>query len=57
MNIVKYQAVIGLIVDASSQGVDHLVVHLDSQLVVSHLNRVYTICDPTLLCLPDKYAS
>ena len=34
-NIVEYHAVIGLLTEASSHGVDHMMVYLDSQLGVS----------------------
>ena len=50
-NIVEYQAVIGLLADSFSQRVKQLIVYLDSQLAVSHLNRIYTISDPTLILL------
>ena len=48
-NIVEYEAVIGLLTEASSQDVCDLVVLMDSQLVVCHLNHVYTIRNPVLL--------
>ena len=50
-NIVEYQAVIGLLTEAASQDVRNLVVFMDSQLVVCHLNHVYTIRNPVLLHL------
>ena len=50
-NIVEYRAVIGLLTKAASQDVRNLVVLMDSQLVVFHLNHVYTIRNPMLLCL------
>ena len=50
-NIAKYQAVIRLLTEAASQDVRNLVVLMDSQLVVCHLNHVYTIRNPVLLCL------
>ena len=50
-NIIEYQAVIGLLTEATSQDVRNLVVFMDSQLVVCHLNHVYTIRNPVLLCL------
>ena len=50
-NIVEYEAVISLLTKASSQDVRDLVVLMDSQLVVCHLNHVYTIRNPTLLHL------
>jgi ribonuclease HI len=48
-NIAEYSVVIELLVDAISLGICHLVVRLDSQLVVLQLSNVYTIRSPTLL--------
>ena len=39
-NIAEYQAVIGLLIEAASQDIHDLVLFLDSQLVVCHLNHV-----------------
>ena len=50
-NISKYEAIIGLLTEATSQDIRDLVVFMDSQLVVCHLNQVYTIRNPILLCL------
>ena len=50
-NIVEYQTVIGLLNEATSRDIHDLVVFMDSQLVVCHLNHVYTIMNRTLLCL------
>ena len=50
-NIVEYEVVIGLLTEAASQDVRDLVVLMDSQLMVFHLNHVYTIRSPVLLCL------
>ena len=50
-NIINYQAVIGILTEASSQDVQDLVVLMDSQLVVCHLNHVYTIRNHVLLHL------
>ena len=50
-NIVEYEAVIGILIEAASQDVHDLVVLMDSQLVVFHLNHVYTIRNLVLLCL------
>ena len=50
-NIVKYQVVIGLLTEAASWDIHDLVVFKDSQLVVCHLNHVYTIKNHTLLHL------
>jgi ribonuclease HI len=47
-NVVEYSVVIELLRDALSHGISHLWVHLDAQLVVSQLNGVYHIHDPTL---------
>ena len=48
-NVAKYSAVIELLHDVVSHGVHSLEVHPDSQLVVSQLNDLYRISDPTLL--------
>ena len=50
-NIVEYRVVIVLMSKDASQDVHNLVVLMDSQLVVRHLNHVYTIRNPVLLCL------
>ena len=50
-NITEYEEVIGLLTEAASQDVCDLVVLMVSQLVVCHLNHVYTIRNPVLLCL------
>ena len=47
-NVVEYSAVIELLRDALSLGISHLWVYLDAQLVVSQLNRIYRVHDPTL---------
>ena len=47
-NVVEYSAVIELLRDALSLGISHLWVYLDAQLVVSQLNKVYRVHDPTL---------
>jgi ribonuclease HI len=47
-NVVEYNIVIDLICDALSHDISHLQVYLDAQLVVSRLNGVYRIYDPTL---------
>jgi ribonuclease HI len=47
-NAVEYSAVIELLRDAFSLGISHLRVYLYAQLVVSQLNRVYRVHDPTL---------
>ena len=48
-NIAEYSVVIELLVDAISLGIHHLVVRLDSQLVVLQLSNIYSIRSPTLL--------
>jgi ribonuclease HI len=47
-NVTEYSAVIELLRDTLSLGISHLWVYLDTQLVVSQLNRVYQVHDPTL---------
>jgi ribonuclease HI len=42
-NIAEYSAVIKLMSEASTLGIHHLIVRLDSQLVVSQLNSDYSI--------------
>ena len=48
-NVVEYNVVIELIWDAISHGITFLEVILHSQLVVSQLNGVYQVRNPTLL--------
>jgi ribonuclease HI len=48
-NIAEYSAFIELLTDVISLGILHLVVRLDSQLVVLQLSNVYVIQSPTLL--------
>ena len=50
-NIIEYEAFISILTEAASQDVRNLVVLMDSQLVVCHLNHVYTIRNHVLLCL------
>jgi ribonuclease HI len=47
-NVTEYSAIIELLRDTLSFGISHLWVYLDAQLVVSQLNRVYHVHDPTL---------
>ena len=54
--ITEYRAVIGLLTEATSQDVRNLVVLMESQLVVCHLNHVYTIRNHVLLHLFRRYA-
>ena len=42
-NVAEYRAVIELLWDALSRGINHLEFCLDSQLVVSQLNRAYQV--------------
>ena len=48
-NVVEYRAVIELLWDALSRGITQLEVKLDSQLVVSQLNRAYQVRSLILL--------
>ena len=50
-NIAKYEAVISVLAEAASQDVHDLVFFMDSQLVICHLNHVYTIRNLVLLHL------
>ena len=60
-NVAEYTAVIELLWDALSRGITQLEVRLDSQLVVSQLNRAYQVRNPTLLrqfmqiCLLERH--
>jgi ribonuclease HI len=47
-NVFEYSVVIELLHDALSLGISRLRVYLDAQLVVSQLNRIYWVHDPTL---------
>ena len=49
--VTKYQAAIGLMTEALSNGISQMIIHLDSKLIVSYLNGIYSIHDPTLLWL------
>ena len=48
-NVAENRVVIELLWDALSHGITQLEVRLDSQLVVSQLNRVYQVQKPILL--------
>ena len=50
-NIAEYEAVIGLLTEVASHDAHDLVVLMDSQLMVFHLNHVYTFRNPVLLHL------
>jgi ribonuclease HI len=47
-NVVEYSTLIEFLRDALSHDISHLRVYLDTQLVVSQLNGVYRVYDPTL---------
>ena len=47
-NIAKYSALIELLSDSISFGINHIIIRLDSQLVVLQLTSVYTVGNPTL---------
>jgi ribonuclease HI len=47
-NVVECSAVLELLHGSLSHGISHLRVYLDTQLVVSQLNGVYHVYDPTL---------
>jgi ribonuclease HI len=47
-NVSEYSAVIELLCDSLLHGISHLRLYLDAKLVVSQLNGVYCIYDPTL---------
>jgi ribonuclease HI len=47
-NVAEYSVVIELLRDALSLGISRLRVYLDAQLVVSQLNGIYWVHDPTL---------
>ena len=49
-NLTEYHAVIGLLMDVLANDVREIRVYLAFELVVQHLNRVYTIRNPLLLC-------
>ena len=48
-NIAEYSAIIELLLDAISHIIQHLVVHLDSQLAMLELNGKYQVRDPSIL--------
>jgi ribonuclease HI len=50
-NVAVYHIVIGILTEASSLGISHIIINQDSQLVVCQLNRVYTVHNPVLLRL------
>ena len=50
-NIPKYSALIKLLSDAISFGINLIIISLDSQLVVLQLTSIYSVINPTLLRL------
>ena len=48
-NVIEYRAVIELLWDALSRGITQLEFRMDSQMVVSQLNRAYHVRNPILL--------
>ena len=48
-NITEYSVIIELLLDAISHGIQHMVVHLDSQLVVLQLNGHYRVRNSSIL--------
>jgi ribonuclease HI len=47
-NVAEYSAVIELLRGALSLGISHLRVYHNAQMVMSQINRVYRVHDPTL---------
>jgi ribonuclease HI len=47
----EYHFVIRILTETSSLGVFHMIINLDSQLVVSQINRIYVIHNPIVLRL------
>ena len=50
-DIVEYIAVINLLSEVISLDIDSLVIYLDSQLVVSQLNKIYRVQVP--ICIAN----
>lgn len=48
-NITEYSAAIELLSDVISFGIRHLIIRLDSQLIVLHLNYIYSVRTSTML--------
>lgn len=48
-NIFEYSAVLELLSDAISHGICHIVIRLDSQLVVLQLDNIYSVRNPAIL--------
>ena len=51
ITVVEYSVVIELLFDATEFGIRHLIVRLDSKLIVLHLNGVNAIRNPSLLII------
>ena len=47
-NITEYNALIELLSDAISLGINRIIIRLDSQLVVLQITSVYTVINPSL---------
>ena len=56
-NITEYSATIELLLDAISHGIQRLVVHLDSQLVMLQLNGQYRVSGTRPLYLAKVFTS
>ena len=50
-NIAEYSALIKILSDAISFGINRIIIRLDSQLVVLQLTSIYSVRNPTLLRL------
>ena len=50
-NITEYSALIELLSDSISFGINHIIIRLDSKLVVLQLTSIYIVRNPTLLRL------
>lgn len=48
-NIAEYSEIIEILSDSITFGIQHLIVRLDSQLVVLHLHNVYIVRSPSML--------
>ena len=59
-NVLQYHVVACLLTESSSLGISHMVFLLDSQLVVSKINHIYTFYNHVLLrlylriCFPER---
>ena len=50
-NMAEYHAIIRILTKASSLGISHMIINLDSHFVVCQVNRIYAIHNPILLRL------